>query len=211
MELPPWSLLMHRVRKLRIIVIGPVLWGDHYNRMEYSVLDMNDPGVLKEFYSEHFPSVRTYVLQNSGSAQDAQDVFQEALVATWLNAKQGKLQPESNLGGYVFRIAKNKWLDRVRSAAYKNEIRVEVERQDHTDNGVDQEARIEHLQHIYAQLDGRCKQILDRFYYEKKDLATIAEELGVDINSMRTIKYRCMMKLRKLHGSKGTSLPQKEE
>lgn len=162
----------------------------------------NDQKVVQEFYALHFSAVRKYVLQNSGSNDDAQDIFQEALLATWLNLKEGRLEhnANTNIGGYVFRIAKNKWLDRVRSLEFKQKSNVlTTEAESIEENGTDVEARLEHLQTIYAQLDGRCKKVLDMFYYEKKNLESIASEMEVDIGSIRTIKYRCMMKLRKYH------------
>ena len=58
------------------------------------------------------------------------------------------------------------------------------------------EGRLQRLRSIYAALDERCRAVLDRFYYERQDMATIAASLGVEEESVRTMKYRCMMKLR---------------
>ncbi|NNC82993.1 MAG: sigma-70 family RNA polymerase sigma factor [Flavobacteriales bacterium] len=161
----------------------------------------NDPDTLKQFYASHFPQVRNYILSNSGSAEDAQDMFQEAMLATWLNLKQGRFNPEDeeNLGAYVFRIAKFKWLDRLRSVQFKKVHRMNPEVKDNiADDSEIQESsdRVDHLRLVYATLDSKCKRILDMFYYDKKDLASIAAELGHDVGSIRTMKYRCMMKLR---------------
>jgi RNA polymerase sigma factor (sigma-70 family) len=58
------------------------------------------------------------------------------------------------------------------------------------------EDRILRLREVYAKLDDKCRQVLDQFYFERKDLASIAASMGVEEESIRTIKYRCMMKLR---------------
>ena len=60
----------------------------------------------------------------------------------------------------------------------------------------DIEERITRLRGVYEKLDDKCRTILDQYYYERKDLATIAAGMGVEEDSIRTIKYRCMMKLR---------------
>jgi len=52
------------------------------------------------------------------------------------------------------------------------------------------------LRGVYDKLDDKCRAVLDQFYFERKDLAAIAAKLGVEEESIRTIKYRCMMKLR---------------
>lgn len=167
-------------------------WMDGFRR--------NDQIALRSIYKAHFPAVRQYVLQNSGTVSDAQDVFQEAIVVLWVNVKQGRFSPgtESGPGGFLFRVAKNKWLDVVRSAAHKHMKVV------HNDQALDRgndapddiEERIARLRGVYEKLDDRCRAILDQYYFERKDLATIASGMGVEEDSIRTIKYRCMMKLR---------------
>ena len=158
----------------------------------------NDPATVRALYARHFPTVRQFVLKNSGTLSDAQDVFQEAVTVLWLQVKEGRFVPDSDPGGFLFRVAKNKWMDVVRSAAHKH-MKVL-----HEEGGIDlraeasddTEERIVRLRGVYEKLDEKCRTVLDQFYFERKDLATIASALGVDEDSIRTIKYRCMMKLR---------------
>lgn len=160
----------------------------------------NDPGTVRALYAAHLPAVKQYVLANSGTANDAQDMFQEAITVLWMRVKEGAFDAsaESDPGGFLFRVAKNKWLDVVRSAAHRHMKVVHDERDLERPLEVDDdlEARIGRLRGVYEKLDGKCRTVLDRFYFEHRDLASIAEELGVEEESIRTIKYRCMMKLR---------------
>jgi len=168
-----------------------------------SVLDAlrrNDPSIVRSLYARHFPIIRQFVRKNNGTLRDAQDVFQEAMTILWLNVKEDRVKPDAqgDVGGYLYRVAKNKWLDTVRSAAHKH-MRVVVD-EEHAPvvlEGPDEtEGRLQRLRSIYAALDERCRAVLDRFYYERQDMATIAASLGVEEESVRTMKYRCMMKLR---------------
>ena len=163
-------------------------------------LRRNDPATIRALYDRHLPSVRQYVLQNSGTTNDAQDVFQEAVTVLWMNVKEGRFdsRADSDPGGFLFRVAKNKWLDTVRSAAHKHMKVVHDDRIDAMETDVDDgiEERIARLRGVYEKLDDKCKQVLDQYYFERKDLATIAQNMGVEEESIRTIKYRCMMKLR---------------
>jgi len=160
----------------------------------------NDQHVLRSLYAAHLPAVRHYVLQNSGSVDDAQDVFQEAMTTLWLCVKEGRFEnsASNDPGGFLFRVAKNKWLDVVRSAAHKrmkvvSDEQLHAEVDDVTD---DIEEKLLRLRGVYDKLDDKCRNVLDQFYFERKDLATIAANMGVEEESIRTIKYRCMMKLR---------------
>lgn len=165
-----------------------------------SGLHRNDPATIRALYSKHFPAVRQYVLQNSGTGTDAQDMFQEAVTVLWMNVKEGRFRTgaESDPGGFLFRVAKNKWLDVVRSAAHKHMKVVHDDRtiEMGTEPMEDVEGRLQRLRGVYEKLDDKCRTVLDQFYFERKDLATIAAGMGVEEESIRTIKYRCMMKLR---------------
>lgn len=161
-------------------------------------LRRNDPLTLRSLYTEHFPTVRRFVLQNNGEVDDAQDVFQEAMTVLWLRVKEGRIVPEADPGGFLYRVAKNKWLDVVRSAAHKHMKVVHDERtlEQPLGDEDDIEERLVRLRDVYDRLDDKCRDILDQFYFERRDLATIAAGMGVEEESIRTIKYRCMMKLR---------------
>ncbi|MEO8591305.1 MAG: sigma-70 family RNA polymerase sigma factor [Flavobacteriales bacterium] len=165
-----------------------------------SGLRRNDPATVRALYAKHFAAVRQYVLQNSGTGNDAQDMFQEALIVLWMNVKEGRFKSgaESDPGGFLFRVAKNKWLDVLRSAAHKQMKVVHDERTTDAQAEVadDIDDRIVRLRGVYDKLDDKCRVVLDQFYFERKDLATIAADMGVEEESIRTIKYRCMMKLR---------------
>lgn len=164
-------------------------------------MSRNDPKTIRALYTAHFPAVRRYVLENNGGMDDAEDMFQEAFMALWLKVKQGAFNTAGaqDPGGFLFQVAKNKWLDILRSAAkrqmsmvHKNHMEQVVAPE--ADDDIDQ--RLGRLREVYGQLDEKCRQVLDKFYFERKDLAAIAEIMGVGEESIRTIKYRCMMKLR---------------
>lgn len=161
----------------------------------------NDAATVRALYARHYPAVLHYVLENNGRAADAEDMFQEAFAALWLRVKEGKFDAgaEPGPGGFLYQVARNKWLDVLRSAAKK---RMDVLHSDHigevgaevvTD---DEDQRIARLREVYRLLDDKCRRVLDQFYFERMDLAAIASAMGVGEDSIRTIKYRCMMKLR---------------
>ncbi|MEI9913190.1 MAG: sigma factor [Bacteroidota bacterium] len=48
-------------------------------------LKANDEQALKALYAANYSKVENYVLDNSGSAEDAKDIYQEAFIAVWRN------------------------------------------------------------------------------------------------------------------------------
>ncbi len=162
----------------------------------------NDPAVTKALYHAHFQAVKAYVLKNSGTVEDARDMYQEAFLALWLKVKQNAQAPlGTDPGGFLYQVAKNKWLDVLRSAARRHlhvvqQGNLAAQPATGQQERAELEKQLEALRDIYQHLDERCKRVLHLFYFVRQDLASIASELHVDTESIRTIKYRCMMKLR---------------
>ena len=165
----------------------------------------NDEKVLEKTYQHNFKIVRNYILKNNGSEADAKDIFQESMLVAWLNLKEGKfiVQNEFSLSAYIYKISKFKWLDKLKSKSMKMTQRMgemEYEDMDAELAGYSEaEGRINYLNGLYNQLDAKCQDVLNRYYFEKKGLEEIAIEMEYDAGSIRTIKYRCMQKLRKMH------------
>ncbi len=161
-------------------------------------LRRNDPAVLRALYKQHFPTVKAHVLYNNGNSDDAEDIFQEAMAVLWLKVKDGVVEGTVDPGAFLFRVAKNKWLDHLRSAAHKHMRVVPVEHipESAVEDTAATEERLQRLRQVYERMDEKCRNVLGRFYFERQDMVTIAEAMGVEEESIRTIKYRCMMKLR---------------
>ncbi len=163
----------------------------------------NDAVTLKELYKTNFAKVKRYVLKNSGDEQQAKDVYQEAFVAMWRNIKDDKFSAESEtaINGYLFQIAKHKWLDQVRSVKYKNTTfinrEIEYDESDTDENEV-QNRKIKLIMDSIDQLGERCQLLMKLFYFERKSFKEIAEIMAMDEASARNAKYRCQEQLKKM-------------
>ncbi|MCX7550802.1 RNA polymerase sigma factor [Xanthomarina sp. F2636L] len=172
------------------------------------LIKINDEGVLKTLYQSNFYKIEAFVLKNSGTTEHAKDIFQEAFIAVWKNVKTNKFQPQNNhsLNGYLYTISKNKWMDYLRSKHHKKTVvtsklnHFQISNTDSLDKHDDilKENRLQDIMEAFKNLGLPCKNLLTKFYFEKKSMNTIAEELQLDAASTRNKKYRCMQKLREL-------------
>ncbi len=168
----------------------------------------NNTQVLKNLYVTNYPKIEVLVLKNSGSKDHAKDIYQDAFLAVWQNVKQNKFVPksESSINGYLYIIAKNKWMDVLRSQGFKKTIVTSklnyFEPSAEENNGIDddilKDKRLEDVMLAFKNLGDACKSLLRKFYFEKKSMKLIAEELALDSASTRNKKYRCMQKLREI-------------
>lgn len=171
-------------------------------------LKRNDSKTLNRLYSINYWKIEALVLKNNGTKAHAKDVYQEAFLAVWQNVKQDKFKPrsESSINGYLYSIAKNKWMDILRSKGYRKTI-VEsqmshFEIKDDENHGVDdkilKDKQLEDVMQAFKELEHACKNLLLKFYFEKKSMKNIANDLELDAASTRNKKYRCMQKLRQI-------------
>ncbi|MHA7130511.1 RNA polymerase sigma factor [Algoriphagus namhaensis] len=161
----------------------------------------NKREVMTAIYLEVFPKVKNYVIQNSGEEEEAKDIFQEAFVVVWQKVKSGDFIPlnATALQGFLFQIAKNKWLDWLRSSKFKKvssmgamviEVSEEVEE--------DQEERLSDLDRAFRELGENCRDLLKSFYFQKMSLTELAQKFGWTAQTAKNNKYRCMETLRKI-------------
>ncbi len=160
--------------------------------------------ILEQVYLANYPWLEGYILRNSGVVSDAQDIFQEAVCAAWVNLREGRFSgsPEQ-FNAYLRQICKYKWFNHLKSAAYrKQDYSRDVSALEAADESGEelalQEQQNRQLKKCFEQLGERCRQVLGQFYYQRKSLAEIAAEQQNTEESIKTIKYRCMVRLRKL-------------
>lgn len=171
----------------------------------------NDSVVLKQLYITNYYKIEALVLKNNGSKEHAKDVYQEAFITVWKNVKNDQFIPENEtaLQGYLYQIAKNKWMDILRSPRFKKTKMIQHEL-NVLDKNIDQNGhekeeeqeffrkRLEQTMEAFKNLGAPCKELLTAFYYDKASLRDIANKLKIEENTARTKKYRCMEKLRQL-------------
>ncbi len=171
----------------------------------YRAIQRNDRSALKHLYETHFETVKHFILQNSGDADDARDVFQEGVIALWTNIRDQsyELRPEASLSTYLIRICKYRWYEYLKSAGFKRTTPLESGMDRPADQTVYHELikreEIQYLEGLLGRLGEQCQNILRLFYYEEKSMESIAKNFDIQVNSAKNQKYRCMKRLKELH------------
>lgn len=168
----------------------------------------NDQLVLKQLYHKNYKKIEIYILQNNGSMPQAKDTYQEAFLAVYQNIKADKFVPTNDtaLQGYLYQIAKNKWRDYLRSSQYKKTTGLQEDFHQADDasgiDGIDEhqenDKKLDATMNAFGKLGADCKDLLTRFYFNKKSLREIASDLKLEEASARNKKYRCIQKLREI-------------
>ncbi len=164
----------------------------------------NDERTLQKIYRENYFKTEKYVLENQGTVAEAKDIFQEAFIAAWRNIKLDRFHPEneSSLAGYLYTIAKYKWLDCLRSAHFRKTVSMDnistrtEEPAPYADLNEDDQQYLQQVRTHFEQLGANCREVLTRYYYKKESLRTISSALNWTEATARNNKYRCLQQLR---------------
>jgi len=136
--------------------------------------------------------VKKYILANSGSKDDAKDIFQDALVVLYKNAQSENFTLTVPLKTYLLAIVKNLWRQELRR---KNKTPMTTEPAEIPEIIINQEKDVDLAMAAFNLLGEKCKQLLILFYFEKKTYKELASFLAFgDERTAKNQKYRCLQK-----------------
>lgn len=167
-----------------------------------AALRANREQTLTRLYAQSFPAVRRYVQQRGGSAQDARDIFQDALVVLYEQAVSGQLVLTASATTYLFAVSRNCWKQEL---SRRNRQPATPLADDHAqlpdtltaDPDTPDLATVVSRQ--LAQLTTKCRTILLAFYYFQQPLQQIAAEQQYgSVRSATVQKFKCLERLRNL-------------
>lgn len=159
---------------------------------------------IKAIYRSHFESLSWYIINNSGSRQDAEDVFQEVVVNFIDLVQKNKFRGESSVKTFLFSLNRHTWLNELkrRGRALAREEKFEKGQErigaDSHAEIADREGRSAVLK-LVEELGETCKKILLLFYYEDMPMKEILEATDYENEQVvRNKKYKCLKQLEKM-------------
>ena len=151
-----------------------------------------DESALDYLYKKCYRMMTNLVMKNSGTEEEAKDIFQEALVVFWRKAISGNLVLTSKISTFIYSICLNLWRKELeRKSRYSNEEKDGVEYIND-----EQEEKIKIIHECINELGDTCKKILNYHYFDGLSMQDIAEKLGyANTDTAKTKKYKCKQKL----------------
>ena len=158
---------------------------------------------FREIYLNYYPIAERYILQNSGTSEDAKDIFQEAVVALYKNLHREKFTLTTSLRNYLISIVRKLWLYRLREGRRKRlgmdytNLADPVKPIDEIDEDVVDLAVV--CRELLEQMDEACVTVLTKFYFQKQSMKQIAEAMKYSSAQVaKNKKMRCINKLRRM-------------
>lgn len=135
------------------------------------------------------------VLKNSGTEEEAKDIYQDALVVLWQKAKSPDFILSSKISTYLYSVCMNLWR---KELARKSKL-TSNEGFDHGEEmPLEEKEKNQLIQNCLNELGDTCRQILLYYYFDRLSMAEIAEKMGfANADTAKTKKYKCKQELDK--------------
>jgi RNA polymerase sigma factor (sigma-70 family) len=140
------------------------------------------------------------VTGNSGTAEEAKDVFQDGLIVLFNNIRKDGFELTASLKTYMYSICRNIWLMRLRAARRETPIEDRHEKISFDEDVFQTLVVDERRQFVLGLLDrlgDECRRILEMFYYRQLTMEKIREAFGLGSEqAAKNKKSLCLKKLR---------------
>ena len=163
---------------------------------------------LTQLYRRYFPMVLHFVTSNSGSEDEAKDVYQEALIVLYEKVRGGSFDLHCQLKTYVYSVGRRLWLKQL---SYKSRFIVNDTEQTATDSDAveqmsddltdheERDRQFDLMANSLNRLGEPCRTLLDDFYIRHLSMQDITEKFGyTNADNAKTQKYKCLMRLKRL-------------
>ncbi|SEN37324.1 RNA polymerase sigma factor, sigma-70 family [bacterium A37T11] len=158
---------------------------------------------LDHLYRTYFPMVVKLIRDNSGTEEDAKDIFQDTVLVLYDRVRQPDFELTSKLKTYLYAVSRRLWLKQLNRngrfnddiADYEDALAIEE------DLGIHEETDRQYYQMEEAlmQLGEPCKSIITDFYIQNRSMQDICDKFGyTNADNAKNQKYKCLQRLKKL-------------
>ncbi len=168
----------------------------HSDQIYLEGLANNDSAIIQSIYKKFVPKVVSFIRNNSGDEDQAQDVIQEVMILLFNQAKANKLQLTCPFDAYFFLLCKRKWLNELKKVSNKGVTIVDdvTSTKEPTEELLAQTEVFEEKQQLFdlmfQKLGDKCQEVL-KLSFTLKSMEEVAEKLQVTYGYARKKKSLC--------------------
>ncbi|HSB91949.1 MAG TPA: sigma-70 family RNA polymerase sigma factor [Flavitalea sp.] len=156
---------------------------------------------IRYLYRSYFRVSENYVRMNTGSEQDAEDIFQDVVISFIELVKEQKFRGECSVSTFFYTLTRNCWLNEMKKRG-RSKLREEKFEKQQDSVAMDIGGWIERyeskkqLLQLVGDLGEKCRKILIAFYYDNLSMREILQTLDYENEQVvRNKKYKCLKQL----------------
>ena len=157
-----------------------------------------DNKVLAEIYHAYFKGIAQYVIHHGGSRQDAEDVFQDAMLVLYRQVKSEQLVLTSSFYTYLYAVSKRIWLKKQGRKKTTQALPINEAVPSTVETMLEEAEQYELYQEKFRQLGKNCQQVL-QFFFKGVKMSEIAKRMNYASESYaKKRKFKCKEQLIKM-------------
>jgi len=166
-------------------------------------LRIGNSEVLTALYKKYYNLVLKLVVNNSGSSDAAQDIYQETIIVLFENVQKPQFELNCQLQTYIYSVAKRLWLKQLKKNGHVFLIKEDGEGEiaDVTEDlslHQQKEKDFEKVNQSLENLGEPCAALIKDFYVNKLSMDEIAEKFGyTNSDNAKNQKYKCLQRLKR--------------
>jgi len=164
-------------------------------------LALGEADTILKMRKQYFPPIQKWILTNSGSHEDAEDIFEESLVVLYEYSLKESFQLNTDLSVFLFSIVKRKWLKTLNKRKKFNlEVRNEelevLSSDDITDEAIIYSEKLEFYRSVFSHIGEECRRLLSLVFEEQKSSDEIMKFMNFgSLSYLYKRKSMCKSKL----------------
>lgn len=144
-----------------------------------------------------YPQVSRMIIAKGGTKEEAQDVFQEALIIFYRRVCDPEFNLTATISTYLFSVCRFLWKDELLKKGKKRQIDLDFELGDDSKEQLEalrlKESKHHLVERVLESLGEKCLSILQLFYIKKISMKMIAQQLNFSSeNVAKNQKYKCL-------------------
>ena len=166
-----------------------------------AVAATRDRAAFAKLFDHFAPRVKSFMLRKGASAELAEDLVQETMIAVWTKASQYSAE-RGAASTWVFTIARNLRIDRLRRESSAFFIDLEgfdaPSEESASDDNLNRSQEDDHVSRALAQIPAEQRELLILSYVEDVPQVMIAQRLKLPLGTVKSrmrLAYRRMRKL----------------
>ncbi len=166
-------------------------------------LAASDKRTVETIYKENYNMVQALIINNNGSADDAKDIFQEAMIVLYEKARSGSFELNCQIKTFVYSVSRRLWLKRLqqqnRFSAQGDNMQEVVSVEEDLEQHERRNDEFEMMDTAISHLGEPCKSLIEAYYLKKQTMQEIAAKFGyTNADNAKNQKYKCLMRLKKI-------------
>jgi RNA polymerase sigma factor (sigma-70 family) len=165
-------------------------------------LKTRNSSAIYHVYEKYYPVVRKMIIDNSGSTDEAKDIFQETILILIKNIQKEDFTLTSSLQTYIYSISRNLWLKKIRndkrSIVFADDLNNYSELKEEEDEKFHIETH-KYVEWLISNIPVHCQVIVKYIYFLKYSIETVAGKMGYsNLHTASNMKYKCLKQMKEM-------------